>query len=41
MLMMFRPSLTGRKLDGLSVTEPVYASLVHGDKSEHKPIWSR
>ncbi len=29
------------KLDDPSFTAPVYASLVHGDKPEHKPIWSR
>ena len=29
------------KLDDPSFTAPVYASLVHGDKGEHKLIWSR
>jgi len=29
------------KLDDPSFTAPVYASLVQGDKGEHKLIWSR
>jgi uncharacterized protein (DUF736 family) len=29
------------KLDDPSFTTPVYASLVQGDKGEHKLIWSR
>ena len=29
------------KLDDPSFTNPVYASLVQGDKGEHKLIWSR
>ena len=29
------------KLDDPSFTGPVYASLVQGDKGEHKLIWSR
>ena len=29
------------KLDDPSFTAPVYASLVQGDKGEHRLIWSR
>jgi uncharacterized protein (DUF736 family) len=29
------------KLDDPSFTAPVYATLVHGEKDEHKLIWSR
>jgi uncharacterized protein (DUF736 family) len=29
------------KLDDPSLPAPIYASLVHGDKGEHKLIWSR
>jgi len=41
MLLTVRRSPTGRKLDDPSFAGPVYASLIQGDKGEHKLIWSR
>lgn len=35
------PNTSRLKLDDPSFTAPVYASLVQGDKGEHKLIWSR